>query len=60
MFVDGTGVKAGEKSFPELAREMCQGSARIVEREKAPLFDRALNTIFGFLKRSAPAMTAVN
>ena len=60
MFVDGTGVKAGEKSFPTLAREMCEGSARIVEGEKAPLFDRALNTIFGFLKRSAPAMTAVN
>ena len=60
MFVDGTGVKAGEKSFPELAREMCQGTTRIVEREKAPLFDRALTTIFGILKRSVPAVAVVN
>lgn len=56
LFVDHRGLKVGEKSMAELAKELDLGNARIVEmEERKPFFDRAFQAIMerlrGFQRR---------
>jgi hypothetical protein len=53
MFVDQMGVKASVIPMHELADRMLDKSVRIVDREKKPFVDRALNAIHRMLDRAA-------
>lgn len=52
MFVDAVGVKAAELTRQELARQLCDGHARILQLEEKPFLDRALENILGWLGRN--------
>ncbi|WP_297528376.1 DUF1631 domain-containing protein [Thiohalobacter sp.] len=51
MFVDAIGTKADEWVCDELAAELVAGRARIVEPEKRPFLERALDAVMSFLGR---------
>lgn len=53
MFVDQMGVKATVVPMHELAERMLDNSVCIVDREKKPFVDRALNAIHRMLDRAA-------
>ena len=53
MFVDQMGVKATIIPMHELATGMLNNSVRIVNTEKKPFVDRALNAIHRMLDRAA-------
>ena len=53
MFVDQMGVKATIISMHELAESMLNNSVRIVDTEKKPFVDRALNAIHRMLDHAA-------
>ncbi len=51
MFVDAIGTKADEWTCEDLARELVAGRVQIVEPEKRPFLERALDAVMGFLGR---------
>ena len=55
LFVNHRGVKVDDRSLTQLARDMVRGNARVYEPPKRALFDRALDTILGRLRKPVPA-----
>ncbi len=55
LFVNHRGVKVDDRSLIALAKDMVRGSAKVYEPPKRALFDRALDTILGKLRKPVPA-----
>lgn len=55
LFVNHRGVKVDDRSLTQLAKDMVRGNARVYEPPKRALFDRALDTIMGRLRKPVPA-----
>jgi hypothetical protein len=53
VFVNTKGLKVAEKSLAELAEEMRNGSAALIEDQKIPAMDRAVAAMLKNLKNVA-------
>jgi hypothetical protein len=53
LFVNRQGRKVGEYSLYQLARELRSGNAQVIDG--VPLIDRAMSSLVGALRMSAPA-----